>query len=396
MIRVSLFLVVLLVVACNDPRANSNVDVQVVESASPAWDSKTAWRLDTAAIVQIGELEGAPNFQFHRVFGSLRLKDGVIVVANSGSNELRFYDPNGKYIRSVGRSGEGPGEYGLLRFLRRFGPDSLITWDARFDRGTIYSTNGDFGRTFVRKRLRGFTYFVDGFPDGSLLGFSDGAEESPEEAISLVRQSRGRIRADSSFLIRVDQRGNVHVIGKFFSNESFAYPGGVASMPFVRRAAVAAAPDAVYHGSAESFEIRRYKLSGELTQIVRTPRPNTILTRSMIDSHAEKSLARMKDPAIRADWSRRYSEMPFPETLPAFSDLIVDPTGNLWVGGYHEFGETQPHWTVFDPNGRLLGTLDVPANLMVHDIGADFILGRTLDEYAVERVVLYRLIKPSS
>ena len=395
MIRVWVLLAALLATACKDPGASRNIDVQIVENATPAWSATTAWRLDTAPLVQIGELESAPNYQFHRVIGSLRLKNGVIVVANAGSAELRFYDGNGKYIRSVGRSGEGPGEYGFLRLLRRYGPDSLITWDARLDRGTIHSATGDFGRTFVRKRLRGFTYFLDAFPDGSLLGFSDGGEESPEEAISLVRQSRGRIRPDSSLLIRVDQRGNVHVIGRFFSNESFVYPGGVASLPFARRAAVAAAHDAVYYSSAESLEIRRYSLTGQLHKIIQASRPNTPLTRSMVDSYVEKSLARMKDPGGRADWQRRYSEMTFPETIPALSDLILDHSGNLWVGDYHDFGETQPHWTVFDANGRLLGTLDVPPNLMIHDIGDDYILGRTLDEYAVERVVLYRLIKPS-
>ena len=397
MVRFRLLFVTLLATACSDPRANSNIDVEIVENGAPAWTSETAWRLDTAPTIRIGEVEGAPNYQFHRITGSLHLRTGTIVVANSGSAELRFYDRTGRHIRSVGRSGQGPGEYGLLRFLRRLGPDSLITWDARLDRGTVYSTNGEYGRTFTRKRMRGFTYFLDGFPDGSLLGFSAGGDDSPEEAISLVRQSRGKIRPDSSLLIRVDPRGNVHVIGTFFSSESFAYPDGtVVSLPYARRAAVAAAQDAVYYGSADSFEIKRFSLTGQLTQIIRTSRPNSALTPSMIESYVEQSLAQMKNPAARANWQRHYSEMIFPKTVPAYADLIVDPSGNLWVGDYHDFNESQPHWTVFDRNGRLLGTLDVPENLMVYDIGNDYVLGRTLDEFAVERVVLYRLIKPGS
>ncbi|MEX2283979.1 MAG: hypothetical protein WEE89_15950 [Gemmatimonadota bacterium] len=367
-----------------------------MENAEPVWNEQTAWRLDSAAIVRIGDMDGPAEYQFHRVVGSLKLRSGEIVVANAGSAELRFYDISGKHIRSAGRTGEGPGEYGFLRFLRRFGSDSLITWDARFDRGTILSSNGSFGRTFMRQRMRGFTHFVDGFPDGALLGFSEGSEESPVEAVSLIKfQSAGSIRADRSLLIRVDQRGHVHEIGKFFVTETFAHPdGGTASLPFARRGVAAAAHDAVYFGSAESFEIRRFTLTGQLNQIIRTQRPNAPLTRSMITEYIETSLGRMKNPAARADWQRRYSEMTFPETIPAFSDLVVDPAGNLWVGDYHDFGETQPHWTVFDRAGRLLGTLDVPANLMIHDIGADYVLGRTLDGFAVERIALYRLLKP--
>src|SRR5687768_9482754 len=105
MVRFRLLVLALLATACRDHRENSNVDVEIVKNDAPAWSTETAWRLDTAAMVRIGELEGAPNYQLHRVLGSLRLRNGVIVIANSGSAELRFYDSTGSHIRSVGRSG---------------------------------------------------------------------------------------------------------------------------------------------------------------------------------------------------------------------------------------------------------------------------------------------------
>ena len=42
---------------------------------------------------------------------ALRLPNGQIVIANSGSNELRYYDSAGVFLYAVGREGFGPGEF---------------------------------------------------------------------------------------------------------------------------------------------------------------------------------------------------------------------------------------------------------------------------------------------
>jgi hypothetical protein len=50
---------------------------------------------------------------------------------------------------------------------------------------------------------------------------------------------------------------------------------------------------------------------------------------------------------------------------------------------------------VFDRDGRYLGTVETPAGFYVHQIGADFVLGRWLDELDVEYVSMHRLEKPA-
>jgi sugar lactone lactonase YvrE len=71
----------------------------------------------------------------------------------------------------------------------------------------------------------------------------------------------------------------------------------------------------------------------------------------------------------------------------------TDAEGNLWVADYLRPGEEQRHWTVFDPEGRIAGTLIAPPRLKLLEIGSDYILGSARDELDVERVVLHRLIK---
>src|SRR5687768_145368 len=92
-----------------------SASVTIVENAAPVWtDSAHAWRVETEPVVTIGVVEGAPEYQLFRVRHALRLDDGSILVADGGSRELRFYDSTGRHIRSIGRDGEGPGEFRVI------------------------------------------------------------------------------------------------------------------------------------------------------------------------------------------------------------------------------------------------------------------------------------------
>jgi hypothetical protein len=48
---------------------------------------------------------------------------------------------------------------------------------------------------------------------------------------------------------------------------------------------------------------------------------------------------------------------------------------------------------VFDPEGRLLGSAEVPSNLTIFEIGPDYVLGVEIDELGVQRPVLYGLMR---
>ena len=79
--------------------------------------------------------------------------------------------------------------------------------------------------------------------------------------------------------------------------------------------------------------------------------------------------------------------------FPAFSTVLADDTGHLWVREYDLPREENPAplWTVFDPEGRVLGFVETPAGLDILQIGEDFILGRVKDEFEVVYVQLWPL-----
>ncbi|MFQ5702894.1 MAG: hypothetical protein ACE5HT_02620 [Gemmatimonadales bacterium] len=83
----------------------------IVENSDPVRREGVGWRLADRPTVDIGEQQHDPNYQLFRVASAIRLSDGRIVIANAGTQELRFYDPDGMYDATTGGAGDGPGEF---------------------------------------------------------------------------------------------------------------------------------------------------------------------------------------------------------------------------------------------------------------------------------------------
>src|SRR5690606_20467602 len=101
-------LLVVLLAACGDaqggaPRAlvRDSAGVRIVESMGASWEEGDAWRIAAQPALEIGMAEGPPDYLLDQVRGARRLADGRVVIANSGSGELRYYGADGTHLRSV-------------------------------------------------------------------------------------------------------------------------------------------------------------------------------------------------------------------------------------------------------------------------------------------------------
>ena len=80
--------------------------------------------------------------------------------------------------------------------------------------------------------------------------------------------------------------------------------------------------------------------------------------------------------------------MPLVDSYPAFSAILSDRVGFLWVRE-----RWSSVWTVFDREGRVQGLVEMPSGLSVFEIGEDYILGRSRDDLGVEYVQLWLLAR---
>ena len=122
--------------------------IHIVESVSPAWGDGDAWQLSEQPLVDIGGLEGDPDYELFRVSNSVRLPDGRIVIGNNGTNEIRFYDESGVYLLDAGGEGEGPGEFCFVSWVSRYRGDSIAAYDMRQMRISVFDSAGFFVRSF--------------------------------------------------------------------------------------------------------------------------------------------------------------------------------------------------------------------------------------------------------
>lgn len=96
---------------------------------------------------------------------------------------------------------------------------------------------------------------------------------------------------------------------------------------------------------------------------------------------------------MEPDQSRGLYRSSVAEHFPAFTSIKSDAADHLWIEEYEVMGEEGPGslWTVFDPEGRVLGFVETPAGLVVLEIGEDYIVGRFKDELDVEYVQVWPL-----
>jgi hypothetical protein len=353
--------------------------IMIVESSEPAWQPGERWRLSDQPIVTIGAVEGADEYLLVRPWSSVRLADGTIVVANGGTQELRWYDASGSFLNSVGGRGEGPGEFVGLWSIAALGGDSLVAHDERLVRIAVFHSDGTFARS--ARLANGGGGLQGAFGDGSLLVAEDIDWSSYD--------GQGRVRLPAR-TYRVDTEGAVlDTLPTFVSREFLS----ASAAPLGRRTEFAVAGDAFYVGTQNAEEVLRYGHEGTLQAIVRWPAVERRLTEEHVGAYRTFELDGIDSDNLRRRVAAELDKLEYPELLPAYGGVVVDEEGNLWVEEFHLPWADRRSWNVFDADLRWLGSVEMP-DIDVDQIGRNFVLGHMWDELNVEYVVLYELTSP--
>jgi 6-bladed beta-propeller len=93
--------------------------------------------------ISIGVADGAEEYMFGDVADIAVARDGSIYVYDRKVPAIRKYDVKGKYARTIGRKGQGPGEYLSGSGLAVLRDDRLLLWDTGNWRINVYSPAGE-------------------------------------------------------------------------------------------------------------------------------------------------------------------------------------------------------------------------------------------------------------
>lgn len=365
--------------------------VTIVENDMPQPNSRLPWSISASPTVSIGTLEGEDAYQLFRVSDAMRLEDGRIVVVNRGSNEMRVFDDEGLHLASWGREGEGPGEFTGIIEIDAWAGDSIMAFDSRQRRISIYGLDGVHGRTFalhdnedlVAPQFRGI------LSNGRLLVRSGAifpVGEIPD----------GLTRSDYEHATISPDGEDAQSFGVFPGQEAFVVAGpgfmSVNTHPFGRNTVHTSWGAEVVVSATDTYELQAFDAEGMPTRIIRRGHLASSPTQDQLNAYFLERYTD-SDPEERAQQMERVAEMPLVDAFPAYADVKSDPLGHLWVQEYQLPGDEQVIWTVFDREGRVLGFVETPSDLEVFEIGPDYILGRTQDDFDVEYVERWDLTR---
>jgi len=377
--RLVIGLVVALSASCADPSLSSTGAQENTRAEIAALPS---WTLAAVPTAKIGVLDGDPV----EVFGSIRagaLGPHGIYVLDGSFDEVRVFDEAGGHVMSLGREGDGPGEFRNPTELM-VGLDSTITvWDRSLRRLTVFGHGGDVIRTAsVQQNFLnpGLATVAD---DGSFV-ISDfrypqsGLSERGVGEIVLTAYS-----GDGEFLDTLAALTGPYVSGVDGLGIPFASPDLVGS-----------ARDGVWVLRVDSTLAVRLSIDGDTLGTVSWESPARDVTDADLDARGEFESGVIRDPDARAARMRRLRQPGFAvDRHPTATRIKTDGVGRVWIVERENLENiSSPTWLVFGASGRVAGRWEEPLeNLSLLDAADDRALVLVSDDLGVQSVELRQI-----
>lgn len=351
-------------------------------------EPRPIWGENLTAVEQLrlGSIAGPDETVFGHLLLAAAHPNGELLTVDAQGPRLRAYDSEGRFIRDIGRRGQGPGEYSRIAGLRTTPGGDIAIWDPGNRRITVYEPDGTFARSMqVPSSLNGAStelfqvdtsgvFYVRAATSirGSLIGGFGWIRVSPTGAI-----------LDTLPIPPAGENGRPLLV----------HLGGEPLKPFTIETTTALSPHGyLIEGRTDSYTLLRPRADGRILRLdlegARVPLEK--------DERAqwEAFLAFLNAP-------QQMGGPPFPPVpaeKPFFRSLWVDASARIWVRRYvhavnvptsqHREGPLsdwptvtwrEPSvWDVLEPEGKYLGTLTLP-------IGARPVAAEDRTVWAVER-----------
>ena len=93
---------------------------------------------------------------------------GNVYIVDSQAKNIKKFDAAGKFIKAIGRQGQGPGEF-AYPYLGAVTQDRLIVWDFMSQRFPLFSLDGEFIKAVQHSRENGSPKGMKALPDGNIV-----------------------------------------------------------------------------------------------------------------------------------------------------------------------------------------------------------------------------------
>ena len=351
--------------------------------------AQATWVVDRTPILEVTGTSSSGAVTFGYAAGGTRLSDGKLLVADRAESNIRVLDATGKLVRTVGRAGDGPGEFQSMIWAGRCGPDSLLVWDLRRRQASMIGASGAVARQFsvpTGDTAQSPFHFSCSSRGAMIYRGSPRPVRAPNPqnpSIVGIVSAVYRIRPDGA----VSERLGDIPAGEAVAMASPSGGRGAVPRPLGRTASIAALDDAVVFSSADSAIVTIVRSNGRASHalpiVLRAP------TQAEFDE-AVQATASLVPSAMRQAMAAQIATIPKPERLPPVSALFVDSEGLIWVQTTPPGGKAVD-FLVMNPAGNIVARAQVPLGMTVFEIGKDYVLGSYTDAADEMHVAVLRL-----
>jgi hypothetical protein len=351
--------------AAGTPLSRATVDtlpsgiVRVLSDAPTAWRDTTGWQL-----VEAGRFSGEENTPSEVINPQTLALDeaGRVYLADQKPAVIKVYHPDGRLLRTIGREGEGPGEFRVAMIAVRNGV--LAVHDPQTARTSVFDAAGTFRRSWPASCCYWSPIAFD--RAGRIYVPTNIASEEPgaSRGNAYTRYDSLGTTLDTLFLPRGPEARSWTVRGGSGQNR-FSMGTTVPYSPTVRSGY---APEGGFvYGLSSGYQLAVSATGSDTLRLFGrawTPGP---ITAEQKQETVERTIRRWNTGAGPA--GRRVDDAAFraavkaediPSALPAFESIRVDEEGNRWIR-FHELADSaRTHFDVFDGEGAWLGRVVSP------------------------------------
>ena len=357
--------------------------IKIVENLTGAWATRPGWTVGSDPVLEIGLQAGPAEYMFHEIRGAGRVGGDKLFVVDGGSGQVRIFDERGTFLSATGRPGDGPGEFSNIQSVGVARGDTIYVFDGMHRRVSFVSSNGDFVRSVtLRPETNGRLWHVSRLSDGDFVGGVHSFDKlrTEPDGVTLANITYVRFSAVGAETSVLAEGPGTEAVRPLRTEE-----GWVFQRPWVGyRPAAVVGPNSLYFGLSRRMEIGVVGLDGEMRAVIRQVNLDQTLTDEMVREAALASIARSMPDEDPVRVYESTDNVPSGSLRPPYSSMVVDEGGYLWVAEFVAPALDARNWTVFSPDGVLLGSLEVPERFRVLQVGDDEVIGRYRDELGIE------------
>ena len=309
--------------------------------------------------LSIGEVEGDENYMFGSNIGFNTDDEGNFYVADYDNTRILKYDPEGKYLLSFGREGQGPGEFQNLTVPRFDKDNNLYIADTTNRRISFFDRDGNYLRQITVKER-----YIDPFVNSKGFIVTNKWEMNQQGNVQKRIFCYGLFNDKFELLAELfkdeyefqmptgtDESSLVNYLAKGWSQEVFR--------PRVRM--LLADDDFIYLGWPEKFEINVYSPEGRLVKkIARDYDPLPVGEKDKEEYFKRLGEGLSSSPQFNEDMIEKvFQKMKFPKFKPAYQSFSLMDNG--WLAVIVESVEGEyTLFDIFDRDGKYIAHFKTP------------------------------------